>query len=498
MGAKNNISSANPNRLKVFRENRINISETLDCYIEFKTEDAKQYSGKIINLSRFGARAEFKELPSALGVNQISENCVIWINNQQVFKGKMLVKNEYEAKDGNLGLGLQVSEGTIDTDNLFALMEYQTNQTKLNSARSILQIIPQISAEFKTHVADLGALLSEIKFILDREEIEIKASTFSETQKQKMFEQSIHLAMTMYANEIRMILQDLGEKVSQLDLDSELIYKKYFRTVFHPLSLGSGFFERAYKKPLGYAGDYGLMLMLYEYKDIGRTLFDKFFHRYACNEPAAIANRNRVDFLSELAFQRFMESKDSEQEFVITSVACGPAKELEAFIQKVKEIKSNRAIKIICIDQESKALEHAQNSLREATKGLKNINLVFVQEDAVIGFLKNERLNNEVNDSDVIICAGLFDYLSKRVSEKLLEILTSKIRARGEIYIGNFSPDNPDQFSMEYFMEWKLIHRTEEQLLDLVPQSICENLSLHKEVISESLGLNLFLKIKKD
>ena len=67
----------------------------------------------------------------------------------------------------------------------------------------------------------------------------------------------------------------------------------------------------------------------------------------------------------------------------------------------------------------------------------------------------------------------------------------------GTIMIGNVSINNPDKFSMDYFTEWNLILRSPQDLTNLVPSHISQLPGVKIEVASESLGINLFLKVTK-
>ena len=63
----------------------------------------------------------------------------------------------------------------------------------------------------------------------------------------------------------------------------------------------------------------------------------------------------------------------------------------------------------------------------------------------------------------------------------------------GELVVGNFHVSNPSKPFMEYWGDWHLIHRTEQELENLLPDSS----AVQKSVIFEDSGSQMFLDIKK-
>jgi extracellular factor (EF) 3-hydroxypalmitic acid methyl ester biosynthesis protein len=144
-------------------------------------------------------------------------------------------------------------------------------------------------------------------------------------------------------------------------------------------------------------------------------------------------------------------------------------------------------------------LKHVQKRLRKIqSERLRDVEISLLAEDAVLGIIRGRDFTKEIEGSDVIVCAGLFDYLSDRVASKLIDALLQKLRPGGTLYIGNVSSAIPDVFTMSYFMEWNLVLRDERQLLNLVSEQARHEFNLKCEVVSEALGLNLFLKVKKE
>lgn len=498
--------------IKEHREMRLFLPEKVEGHAQITDHYGETHQARIINLSSFGARLFYpnigkeknesdrtnvKNLKESghLHLNQSLKQLVLTLDSYEVFNGTALVINETTGKDG-IAYGVALEGYGIDLERVQAILNARNKYDNLTGTRSIVSISNNVGVDFKVQVANLNALLQDLKMRLLEEETRIEKEDVSPAYRKKLEEHAVDIAMSLYQHEIHKIFDQFQAIVDRFNPEEKVIHKRFFRANFHPLILGTPFIRRAFTKPLGYAGDYGLMVMFYEYQDDGKNLFEKFFHRFACNEPAAIANKNRVEYLSEcllVAYQKHCNVNTKGTLFKICSVACGPAREFELFLRKT-QVSPDFPIQLIMIDQEMKALEHASQKLRPlASPGVLKITLL--AEDAVLGIVKDRPFCKVIRDSQLIVSAGLFDYLSDRVATRLITGLYQLTAESGQVIIGNVSKHNPDRFSMEYFMEWQLILRDSQDLRKLVEPQLTSEKNI--KVTSETLGLNLFLELYK-
>jgi extracellular factor (EF) 3-hydroxypalmitic acid methyl ester biosynthesis protein len=99
----------------------------------------------------------------------------------------------------------------------------------------------------------------------------------------------------------------------------------------------------------------------------------------------------------------------------------------------------------------------------------------------------------EHKEYDLIYSAGLFDYLSDPVALMAAQQLFKSVRPGGKLVIGNFNVNNPTQVVMDYALDWELIYRSEEDLLELF-----KNVGGRLVVEREPLDINLFCVISKE
>jgi extracellular factor (EF) 3-hydroxypalmitic acid methyl ester biosynthesis protein len=88
---------------------------------------------------------------------------------------------------------------------------------------------------------------------------------------------------------------------------------------------------------------------------------------------------------------------------------------------------------------------------------------------------------------------GLFDYLSTPVAKAVLEKLYQLLIPGGELVIGNFHVSNPSKYFMEYWGDWYLMHRTEEEFKDLLKDLNSAAVS----IIFEDTRSQMFLHAKR-
>ena len=262
------------------------------------------------------------------------------------------------------------------------------------------------------------------------------------------------------------------------------------REVLGPFFAHSPFMHRAATKPLGYAGDYELMNMLYRDHKEGATPFGKAINLYATQEAAARANINRVDLLVNLTHGE-IEGRGRSRlspRLRMASIGCGPAFEFEQFLSRYPG--HGPKIDMTLVDQEEKALLQCEERIKPLAARA-DASLTVVRQS----IRKLIASGAGFEGYDFIYSAGLFDYLGDRAFRMALAFLYGALAPGGCLAIGNFAADNPSRPAMEYFSDWVLVHRSRGDLLAF-GNSLCPRPS-SVTVTSEPLGVNLFLVVRK-
>jgi extracellular factor (EF) 3-hydroxypalmitic acid methyl ester biosynthesis protein len=265
----------------------------------------------------------------------------------------------------------------------------------------------------------------------------------------------------------------------------------YLRRMAWPYILGSAFMKRTNLKPRGYPGDAEMMRMIYENRYEGRYLFNQLLHKYPLEHPAAQAVRNRRRLVPETAREvlaRF--PRTGQHGFRLLSVACGPAWELQDLLLTADDV---ALFHCTLLDQDPEALALAGEGIRriEEARGVR----VQVEEvgESVRTMLRIRDLAGRYGRFHLVYSMGLFDYLLTPVARAVLSRLWELVLPGGTLLVGNFHPSCGSRTYLDYWCDWSLIYRTEEELL-----ALADGLEGAKaEVRFEETRSQMFLRLER-
>jgi extracellular factor (EF) 3-hydroxypalmitic acid methyl ester biosynthesis protein len=344
-----------------------------------------------------------------------------------------------------------------------------------------------ITAEFKSWVSVVGASLASTERFLAAEERAL-ASEDLRTATLALKEYLAVIAPDLRAkiDEARHALAGL---VSGLTAEQHADYRAYCLAQLGPFLKQSPFLRRALEKPLGYAGDYEMMNMLYRDPAEGETLLGKALNLCFTDEPAARANKNRIAYIGGLIRRTLYEHPGRRVR--IASLGCGPAREIEALLTESPDL--GERIEIALIDQEERAIAYCERTLAPlaARTGAR---IQFIRE-GLRSLLTKDRLSEKLGQRELIYSAGLFDYLDERAFSRIVGVLYEALVDGGCMAVGNVAAHNPSRWIMEYFAEWFLIHRTPDELRTLAAGLTPGPSALTVE--AEATGINLFLHVRR-
>lgn len=238
--------------------------------------------------------------------------------------------------------------------------------------------------------------------------------------------------------------------------------------------------RRFYEKPRGYAGDAQSIEMIYDNVPSGDGAIGRMLDECFLAQPAAAAVRNRRGLLAD-QIRTAVERNDGGTTR-IASLACGPAREL---FDVLEHADFADAVEATCVDMDAEALADVAARRRDHHP---DAELKLVRENLLSVAFGRRKLPAE--PLDLAYSIGLIDYFEDRVVVKLLDAIYDHLAPGGRVILGNFHPDNPDRGIMECFLEWNLIHRSEEDMRALYAQSKFGADSV--EIVFEEERVNLF------
>lgn len=429
----------------------------------------------ILNYSSFGIAfiADTQEVQA----NQ-TIMCEIFLEEILITRISIRAVHFVQLQNGKLKIGAEVVGEPIDCDRIKATY---TAVDCLKGQISDIARFADVPLEFKAKVALAVDFLSDLESRIN--DLESFIPTSSNSERLKYEEYICELIGSFLDRHFSSFYSDLNKTLVKIDKDSKAICISYFKSRLISYISKSPFADRAISKPLGYAGDYEMMNLIYRNEAIGKTLFAKALNKYFVGAPASKAVRNRADYLEQLLTEAISRTPDSRLR--ILSVACGPAVEVQRILRK-----RSQNVSFTLLDQDTQALKHAQRKIKEIE--LESINKFDV--NYLNQSIKNVIIGGLDGEYDLIYSAGLFDYFSNDVAQIAASKLYDSLSADGELIIGNFSDINTDQMqlTMDVALDWHLIYRSEKQLKELF-----DHIGNTFKIEKEPEGVNLFCRIKK-
>jgi len=285
-------------------------------------------------------------------------------------------------------------------------------------------------------------------------------------------------------NELTRLVEDFSPKEHQR-------HALYFRNHLWEFILNCPFAARATLKPRGYAGDSEQMRMTYLNDYQGDSTFAKLLHKHAVENTACRSVRNRIGIISQMVnnFRNSSRWQDSDKIDVL-SVGSGAAFELKNIF---KSPKNCGQYKFVLFDQDPIALAEAADLVNELERMIGTKPVINTIQGSVRTMLFSRKFREQRGKFDFIYALGLFDYLNLRVAEAVINRLYQLLKPGGELLIGNFNVSNPSRYYMEYWGDWVLLYRTEEELRNLFQRTSKANV----RVFYDDTGSQMFLDIKK-
>ena len=362
-------------------------------------------------------------------------------------------------------------------------------QAPFNDLPQILARKDAIRPSFKAYAADLTYDLSVYKKLFDEMD-----SQYSEESEE--IRESVQQAVLK--TEGREFMQFFHEKVEELNHIVKGFNQKehqqhgfYFRRQLWNFVLCSALMARTNLKPRGYAGDSEMMKMIYLDDYQGDTTFCKLMQKYTVGVPAAQSVRNRRTLIMEM-LRKFRQTNclAPQEKIKILSVACGPAFEVEDILRSPEDFEKYH---FTLLDQDTRALNEATRFISNIEEKYDARAIIDYVNISVRFMLGKKPFKTGPSKFHFIYSMGLFDYLSTPVAKAIINKLYQMLIPGGELVVGNFHVSNPSRPFMEYWGDWHLIHRTEQELKNLLSNSS----AVQKSVIFEDSGSQMFLAIKK-
>jgi SAM-dependent methyltransferase len=255
---------------------------------------------------------------------------------------------------------------------------------------------------------------------------------------------------------------------------SDQEWKEFIKICFrHPLRElvhQDPFTYRGFSKPRGYAGDAILMDYIYDApvlkngpegcSEVGRQVF-----QFITNLRCAKAVRNRRDIVAKRIDAKALQVNQPS----VLAIAAGHMREAE----HCQALQQGRIGKWMAFDSDTL-------SLNEVARCYSRYGVT-----TIAGSVR-QLLTRKVHlgKADFVYSTGMFDYLHEALAKRLVQHFFDVLTPGGQLLIANFLPGHIEQGYMESYMDWCLVYRTPQDMLDLamaVDQALIQDINLFYE-----------------
>ena len=483
------ISSLRSHTERNFEPNIAMDSPVKDSFAAFRTSQGQELRGNLLRFTRHLAVFEICNPISVVQTSEVlSEFKIVW-NDRVLYSGRAVVCNlvntglltvcEATLSDSWVDVDFSVSGPAADLGPQFSLF--------LAEWQKLYRVLP----EYKVVVADLQTFLAEVRLWLEQVELGIRGSpagdriSLEREVAQRLEPQVVPPIVSLF---------DRFEAVAQrVEDDLQPAHRAFAKRQVHPLLLCSPFVYRTFQKPLGYAGDYEVVNMMFRDPYEGGSLFAKMINAYALQLPPIIGHRNRITFLADRLAEETLRVARQNRMTRVFNLGCGPAQEIQRFLAG-NPLCDMTSFTLCDFNEETVA--HASRTLNELKRRhgrrtqlqvvKKSVQQLLKQADRTIQYAANEQY-------DLVYCAGLFDYLQDKVCRKLMTVFYEMLAPGGLLLVTNVDM-HPSRAEMECFLEWHLIHRNTQRMAELVPAGIPRDDMVIKR---DPTGVNLFLELRR-
>lgn len=468
-----------------------NAAEIKNGTVEFGYGDIRNFSTPLTEFNKEHVIFKLDDSLVTLKLSDILEPFSIFLDNRALYQGKAVVVNLIVSGSTTI-CQAKLEDGWGGSPGGNSEFSTETIRQNYDNFVNHWQVFYRLAPEYKVIIADMYSFLNELKLYL--EGLDLRLNSLPRGEKTE-YEQKILLEVGRPA--IQLIdwhFERFESAAHQLAPEHLPIYKNLMRRMIHPLVLGAPFPNRTFRKPLGYAGDYQIVKMMSDNAYEGSSLHEKIVHKWFVEQPPAEAHRNRLKLLTEKIVKEAVRVHASGQKCKVLNIGCGPAIEVQNFLENHR-ISDETEFTLLDFNEET--LEYAKSRMEAIKETYRRQTTFNYLKKSVNNIFKENLTETRTQDRTsyhMIYCAGLFDYLSDAVCEKLMQIFYQWLLPDGLLIATNVTSRNPLRHGMEHLLDWHLTYRDAAQAGNLIPKEAPAELC---RLASDITGINLFIEIRK-
>ena len=460
---------------------------TTDSVVSFRNSQGLEARGTLMRLTRTMAVFEVYNPYSIVQLSEVLSDVKVRRGGRTIYHGRAVVSNLVST-----GLLLIVSVTLVDPWTELAGLEPGGGlREETQSFLEDWEAERDLRRSFQLNVSNTRNLLEELSRWLQAAEVintgEDEADAAGAKGLEREFLEEVHEPLAPKLDEL---FEEFEEEASQIPRDQMMRHKAFAQRELHPLILCAPFVHRTFSKPLGYAGDYEMLNMILRDPLDGNSAYAKIVNTLLLRKAPAEAYKNRIGMLHSRLRREVGRVKGEGRTPRMMNVACGPVNEIQRFVRE-DELAEHCAFHLL--DFNGETLQFARTNLDAACRDTGRHIETTYDHKSIHELLQEARGKRDsfAPSFDMVYCAGLFDYLSDRICNRLLRLFYSWLNPGGLVIATNVKHSRPILGFMEMLLEWHLIYRDESDMLSLTPTTG------EQWVDADDTDINMFLQIRK-
>jgi hypothetical protein len=477
-----------------FRPDRYQRAELGPVGVAVELElDGERHRSELIDVSQNGV-AFVWPVRSPVEVGSIIGEIVVMFDQHEAYRGEARISS-VRRDDSRVVVGASLVDTLMNIEDVLHLRDVKSLAGGGDAkGLGLREAAWRVSGQHR-----FKALVSELRLVLEDAERELKKlegllpwHVVHGDQESPARDALVERVRNEVAPDIVTLSADIDAALRLASRSEREALQAFSRRCVHELLMQSPWMNRALQKPLGYPGDYELMTRVYENHFAGASLFAKAVDFSFCLTPAAVAVRARKNMLKARLAKLIDERKG--EPIRLLSIAAGPAQEVYELLAERDTLTS--PLEIVLFDQDKRALSFSYGRLqRLVSSRFRDQVTVTHLHDSIRHLLRGATVFSGAGSFDAVYSSGLFDYLQLPTSVSLCRSLYELVAPRGTLYIGNMAPSNPCRWFMELHLEWFLLYREREQMLDFARMAAP---SAALEIVEEETGVNPFVALTRE
>lgn len=461
--------------------------------VEF-THDGVVRSCELYDVSQNGLAVEWSS-EASVEVGTVIPTLIVRFDDYEAYHGRAKISSVRRI-GGATVVGVSLLDTLMNIEDVLQLRDVKAWDAGATSHKLRWQEAAWRSDglhEFKAGVADLRLFLEDGQRRLGEIEASLPAHIAQGEQSSPARDALIEQIRTGFSLDIVKASNDIDRALRAASRSQREALLEFSQRHLHHLLMQAPWMHRARHKPLGYPGDYECMNGLYGHHFSGATLFAKAVNLAFVSTPAAEAVRTRKDLMKR-ELSKVIDTATPSRPVRILSIAAGPAQEVFELLQEREEIPG--PVEIVLFEQDRRALAFSYQRLNRLVKArwADQVKLVLFH-DSIKRLLRGAVVFTGSGQFQMVYACGLCDYLQYHTWVNLCRTLYAAVAPGGELFVGNMVPSNPSRWFMELHLDWLLVYREHDEMLELANVAAP---TAKLRIAEETTGVNPFVALTRE